>query len=115
MFFAFFFLMIRRPPRSTLFPYTTLFRSPLLRRLPALASAHDEFGGRLLLVSRLAALRLAPWIGGRAAARALPPAAAQRVVHRIHRHAAPPRHAAEPAAPAPPPHRQPRVVPVPGL
>src|SRR4030065_2385039 len=28
----FFFLMIRRPPRSTLFPYTTLFRSP--RRLP---------------------------------------------------------------------------------
>src|SRR5258708_23086876 len=27
----FFFLMIRRPPRSTLFPYTTLFRS-LLRR-----------------------------------------------------------------------------------
>src|SRR5215216_7627071 len=28
---SFFFLMIRRPPRSTLFPYTTLFRS----RLPA--------------------------------------------------------------------------------
>src|SRR2546422_4479105 len=27
MFFLFFFLMIRRPPRSTLFPYTTLFRS----------------------------------------------------------------------------------------
>src|SRR3989454_8102029 len=27
-----FFLMIRRPPRSTLFPYTTLFRSHLLRR-----------------------------------------------------------------------------------
>src|SRR3712207_9493311 len=26
---AFFFLMIRRPPRSTLFPYTTLFRSAL--------------------------------------------------------------------------------------
>src|SRR6266481_8129918 len=26
--FPFFFLMIRRPPRSTLFPYTTLFRSP---------------------------------------------------------------------------------------
>src|SRR3712207_8513611 len=25
--FFFFFLMIRRPPRSTLFPYTTLFRS----------------------------------------------------------------------------------------
>src|SRR5260370_23370328 len=26
--FLVFFLMIRRPPRSTLFPYTTLFRSP---------------------------------------------------------------------------------------
>src|SRR2546430_14845054 len=26
--------MIRRPPRSTLFPYTTLFRSHLLRRAP---------------------------------------------------------------------------------
>src|ERR1039458_2695546 len=26
---VFFFLMIRRPPRSTLFPYTTLFRSPI--------------------------------------------------------------------------------------
>src|SRR3712207_6972144 len=32
----FFFLMIRRPPRSTLFPYTTLFRSRLHR--PSLAS-----------------------------------------------------------------------------
>src|SRR2546429_5926565 len=28
--FIFFFLMIRRPPRSTLFPYTTLFRSVLM-------------------------------------------------------------------------------------
>src|SRR2546425_5989902 len=27
LFILFFFLMIRRPPRSTLFPYTTLFRS----------------------------------------------------------------------------------------
>src|ERR1039458_10771346 len=39
----FFFLMIRRPPRSTLFPYTTLFRSLLRQqalccsRLPSLA------------------------------------------------------------------------------
>src|SRR5437016_7359698 len=30
--YAFFFLMLRRPPRSTLFPYTTLFRSRLLTR-----------------------------------------------------------------------------------
>src|SRR3989442_3665629 len=29
--------MIRRPPRSTLFPYTTLFRSPRRGRLPARA------------------------------------------------------------------------------
>src|ERR1051326_9392522 len=36
MFYVFFFLMIRRPPRSTLFPYTTLFRSlqPRLWRVP---------------------------------------------------------------------------------
>src|SRR5258708_1566644 len=41
-FYFFFFLMIRRPPRSTLFPYTTLFRSkhwdyhktPLIGRQP---------------------------------------------------------------------------------
>src|SRR5438105_5747580 len=32
LFSLFFFLMIRRPPRSTLFPYTTLFRSPRARR-----------------------------------------------------------------------------------
>src|SRR5216684_7267335 len=31
----FFFLMIRRPPRSTLFPYTTLFRSPATFGVPA--------------------------------------------------------------------------------
>src|SRR5256885_3775171 len=29
----FFFLMIRRPPRSTLFPYTTLFRSGIVDRI----------------------------------------------------------------------------------
>src|SRR6266536_5474123 len=33
---VFFFLMIRRPPRSTLFPYTTLFRSQPLRNRPYL-------------------------------------------------------------------------------
>src|SRR3989442_7471464 len=31
LFLFFFFLMIRRPPRSTLFPYTTLFRSEAWR------------------------------------------------------------------------------------
>src|SRR6266508_6217363 len=34
-FLFFFFLMIRRPPRSTLFPYTTLFRSEERPRGPA--------------------------------------------------------------------------------
>src|SRR3712207_7945291 len=52
--------MIRRPPRSTLFPYTTLFRSPALRPgrrrpqpplsdagpLPAPGAARAEPGGR---------------------------------------------------------------------
>src|SRR3712207_8412951 len=50
--------MIRRPPRSTLFPYTTLFRSagPLLLRLGALGTpaeavgAAQERAGRLLLL-----------------------------------------------------------------
>src|SRR3712207_9144109 len=36
-FCSLFFLMIRRPPRSTLFPYTTLFRS---RRRPVEEAAH---------------------------------------------------------------------------
>src|SRR3712207_9513887 len=34
--------MMRRPPRSTLFPYTTLFRSGLLRRLPELRAAQRD-------------------------------------------------------------------------
>src|SRR5256885_12210251 len=33
----FFFLMIRRPPRSTLFPYTTLFRSAISANIQRLA------------------------------------------------------------------------------
>src|SRR5438034_4694091 len=35
LFPSFFFLMIRRPPRSTLFPYTTLFRSWWIRQAVA--------------------------------------------------------------------------------
>src|SRR2546426_4105620 len=34
IYFFVFFLMIRRPPRSTLFPYTTLFRSVAIATLP---------------------------------------------------------------------------------
>src|SRR3712207_6892983 len=46
----FVFLMIRRPPRSTLFPYTTLFRSPRTRPAPrpvdAAAPTRREHGRR---------------------------------------------------------------------
>src|SRR2546430_17402783 len=50
----FFFLMIRRPPRSTLFPYTTLFRSAserLAQLLPELLPG-VPFRGRLALDHR---------------------------------------------------------------
>src|SRR2546425_5474101 len=40
--------MIRRPPRSTLFPYTTLFRSPPGRRRPAGGSPAGSGRGRRL-------------------------------------------------------------------
>src|SRR2546425_6057728 len=42
LFSFFFFLMIRRPPRSTLFPYTTLFRSKVTG-----AEIHRAPGGRV--------------------------------------------------------------------
>src|SRR2546427_6537121 len=36
--------MIRRPPRSTLFPYTTLFRSPLVKRVVSdILSLHPQW------------------------------------------------------------------------
>src|SRR5438067_5941839 len=49
--FLFFFLMIRRPPRSTLFPYTTLFRSPAAR---GWTSAWSPNPYRLMIVLSLA-------------------------------------------------------------
>src|ERR1041385_1051333 len=45
--FSFFFLMIRRPPRSTLFPYTTLFRS-VLESIDDMITVVDREGRRLL-------------------------------------------------------------------
>src|SRR6266540_5068838 len=53
---CFFFLMIRRPPRSTLFPYTTLFRSPDAAR-PAAFLRHAPGRGRLRPNVRAAAGR----------------------------------------------------------
>src|SRR3712207_8043529 len=49
--------MIRRPPRSTLFPYTTLFRSEVRRRLLA-ALGHHLVGDLLVLVQALQPRRL---------------------------------------------------------
>src|SRR3712207_7085608 len=42
MYVFFFFLMIRRPPRSTLFPYTTLFRSLILDKLSDVLNINRE-------------------------------------------------------------------------
>src|SRR5688572_32858794 len=51
--YFFFFLMIRRPPRSTLFPYTTLFRSDGgQQRGDAVAGARADLGGRGSLGAR---------------------------------------------------------------
>src|SRR5690349_24183773 len=46
LFLLFFFLMIRRPPRSTLFPYTTLFRSYLgvPKHRVGMAEREDQVG-----------------------------------------------------------------------
>src|SRR5258708_32653332 len=49
LFLYFFFLMIRRPPRSTLFPYTTLFRSGCV-----------GFGPDCLQLGRRSALTIGP-------------------------------------------------------
>src|SRR5436309_14288283 len=43
--FSFFFLMIRRPPRSTLFPYTTLFRSAERGTAPAVITLSFTING----------------------------------------------------------------------
>src|SRR5215204_3530561 len=45
MLICFFFLMIRRPPRSTLFPYTTLFRSRGAGPPPSLAGRQRDRAG----------------------------------------------------------------------
>src|SRR6266513_631727 len=66
----FFFLMLRRPPRSTLFPYTTLFRScPQEQRSPRLPAPPPIRDHRLRpRVRRVECPSPTPW-----AARRLPP------------------------------------------
>src|SRR6266487_5222669 len=53
-FIFFFFLMIRRPPRSTLFPYTTLFRSR--------GDARPSIACRTRGGPRPAGARTSPWL-----------------------------------------------------
>src|SRR3712207_7693989 len=51
--------MIRRPPRSTLFPYTTLFRSTLFRRITfpiALRQALPGYGNEIILMVKATSL-----------------------------------------------------------
>src|SRR5687768_12640928 len=69
--YLFFFLMIRRPPRSTLFPYTTLFRSGRRSgRLGAgpLAHVSPHHQAQLLVRERLVQVVVGPDLGKRALA-----------------------------------------------
>src|SRR3712207_7457550 len=67
-FLYFFFLMIRRPPRSTLFPYTTLFRSracpkrvrATLRIVDLAGIRRAKWAEKCLFGPRKATLRLRP-------------------------------------------------------
>src|SRR5439155_23617350 len=52
---TFFFLIPRRPLRSTLFPYTTLFRSPLMKELRGEGSGSPRAVSATLLASKPAA------------------------------------------------------------
>src|SRR5258708_27131573 len=73
MYVHFFFLMIRRPPRSTLFPYTTLFRSRRRACFRRAAVGHrracgggaqrsDAHRGKVLPVSVCLLVLLAPFL-----------------------------------------------------
>src|SRR3712207_8440996 len=56
-----FFLMIRRPPRSTLFSYTTLFRSPgLPAHIPTKASAAGESNRSRSVTSTKGRIKVSP-------------------------------------------------------
>src|SRR5260221_14056309 len=50
---SFFFLMIRRPPRSTLFPYTTLFRSPKQCTYSGRVGGRQEVGPDVFCANRV--------------------------------------------------------------
>ena len=84
LFFLFFFLMIRRPPRSTLFPYTTLFRSgtqyrgAFEERLTQIVEEVREAGNVVLFIDEVHNLLGAGTMqGGLTAANILKPALAR--------------------------------------
>src|SRR5439155_26699105 len=59
-----------RPPRSTLFPYTTLFRSPVRERgARSCARSHRQHRDRILAARRR---RISPWQGLRPCSRLRP-------------------------------------------
>src|SRR2546430_16158738 len=116
MLFSFFFLMIRRPPRSTLFPYTTLFRSRDRDR--ALDALHDAFvaglrhppahdadlAGRLFVVAvrsarRLRRLPLLPleWVTGTSGDDEIEAALDRMEAGRLHARRSPPPRSTVPA------------------
>src|SRR3989449_4296910 len=64
--------MIRRPPRSTLFPYTTLFRSEVADRLDKVGLWSLEFWGGTTFDSCLRFLKEDPWERLRAIKRVMP-------------------------------------------
>src|SRR6266498_2228504 len=78
---CFFFLMIRRPPRSTLFPYTTLFRSPDGRPAHRFSTGPDADAERRPRSSRAAGPRPARR-AGRAPGHRRPPRDRARAVVR---------------------------------
>src|SRR3712207_7043037 len=57
--YNFFFLMIRRPPRSTLFPYTTLFRSRSHHEVKARVLSYLQVLAAVLCLGLLVALLVA--------------------------------------------------------
>src|SRR2546430_16220563 len=61
---SFFFLMIRRPPRSTLFPYTTLFRSRAAALAGPLGSSAVGDSARVFRVGAWAARSWLGWEAG---------------------------------------------------
>src|SRR5437870_9282700 len=60
--------MLQRPPRSTLFPYTTLFRSLLIRNLGALPDARPLVVGEVV-TTLVAGTMVLTWMGDRKSTR----------------------------------------------